>query len=56
MFIKTVSPMQIPRGLARTFPSLKQMILVTYDGKKLWLTKECLQLPLSELTRFLLDW
>ncbi len=46
----------LPPSLKRTLPQVKQMILVTYDHKKLQLSKDCLQLPIAELTKFLLQW
>lgn len=46
----------LPIGLSKTFPSIKQMILVTFDGKKHWLSKNCLQIPVGQLTEFLLKW
>lgn len=49
-------PLPIPPALSKTFPNLKQTIVVTYNGKKLWLSKECLQVPITELTDFLLNW
>ena len=54
--IHGAEPRSLPPAISKTFPSLKQMILVTYDGKKLWLSKNCLQIPLTELTHFLLEW
>jgi predicted AAA+ superfamily ATPase len=56
MGIMGVEPMRIPPNLARTFPKLSRLILVTYQGKKLSLSKECMQLPIKELTQFLIDW
>ena len=54
--IHGIQPMKIPTGLLKTFPSINKMIIISYNGKKLWLSKDCLQLPLSELTDFLLSW
>ena len=45
----------IPSVLSKTFPDLKQIILVTFDGKKQWLSKQCLQIPVAELTNFLIQ-
>ena len=53
--IHDAEPVQIPPELSKTFPDLQQIILVTFGGKKQWLSKSCLQLPLSELTDFLLE-
>lgn len=54
--IHGVKPMNIPRSLAKTFPDLKEIILVTFGGKKMQLSKQSMQLPISELTKFLLSW
>jgi predicted AAA+ superfamily ATPase len=54
--IHGVEPVPIPKGLSKIFPNLKHMTVVTFDGKKLWLSKTCLQLPISDLTQHLLAW
>jgi uncharacterized protein len=54
--IHGAEPLPIPKTLSQAFPHLKHTTLVTYDGKKLWLSKDCLQIPLTELTDFLLAW
>lgn len=54
--IMGVDPIDIPSSLNRTFPNLKQIVVVSYGGKKLKLSKKCLQVPLKELTEFLLSW
>lgn len=54
--IHSAEPVLIPSSLLRTFPDLKQIILVTFNGKRHWLSKNCLQIPLSDLTEYLLDW
>jgi predicted AAA+ superfamily ATPase len=54
--IHGASPMQLPSALSKIFPHIQHMNLVTYNGKKIWLSKSCLQIPLAELTSFLLDW
>lgn len=51
-----VDPIKIPRSLAKTFPKLDRMIIVSYGGKKMSLSRECLHVPLSDLTEFLLSW
>ncbi len=54
--IMGVDPIKIPSSLRRTFPDPRQIGVVSYDGKKLLLSKECVQIPLKELTEFLLAW
>lgn len=46
----------LPLTLIKTFPHIKHMTLVTYNGKQQWLSKDCLQIPLSSLTDYLLEW
>jgi len=53
--IMGVDPLPIPPALKKTFPKLKQIIVVSYGGQRLQLSKECLQIPINELTRFLLS-
>ena len=54
--IHGADPVPLPTVLSKIFPNLKQIILVTFGGKKHWLSKDCLQVPLAELTDFLLEW
>lgn len=54
--IHGAAPLPLPPVLTKTFPNLKHTILVTYNGNKLWLSNNCLQLPIAELTDFLLAW
>jgi len=54
--IMGVEPIKIPASLSRTFPNLKQIVVVSYDGKKLMLSKECIQVPIKELTEYLISW
>jgi hypothetical protein len=42
-----VDPIRIPPGLAKTFPTLKQILIVSYNGKNMMLSKECQQVPIS---------
>lgn len=51
-----IDPIKIPLSLSQTFPHLKTIVVVSYGGKKLMLSKECLQVPLKDLTEFLLSW
>lgn len=50
-----VEPIKIPPGLAKTF-MLKQIVLVSYEGKKLTCNQDCIQIPISSLTEYLLFW
>ncbi len=54
--IHGAEPVSLPPTLSHTFPNLKEVTLVTFGGKKHWLSKDCLQVPLAELTGFLLEW
>ncbi len=46
---------KIPPNLLKAV-SLDQIIVVTYGGKKMQLSKDCLQLPICDLTEYLLAW
>ena len=54
--IHGADPVPLPPALSKTFPHLKHITLVTFEGKKHWLSKNCLQIALSGLTDFLLEW
>jgi len=54
--IHGADPIPLPPSLSKTFPHLKQILLVTFGGERLWLSRECLQIPLTQLTEFLLGW
>lgn len=54
--IMGIEPIKIPNSLSQTFPKLKQIVIVSFNGKKLQLSKECLQVPIKDLTQFLLSW
>lgn len=54
--IAGVEPIKIPKSLKETYPQVDKIIIVSYDGKKMHLSKDCLQVPISELTQFLLSW
>lgn len=54
--IHGADPVPLPPSFSKTFPNVKELILVTYGGKRLQLSKTCHQVPLSELTQFLLHW
>lgn len=47
---------KVPPALSAALPQIKYTIIVTYSGKKAWLSKESLQLPIKDLTHFLLEW
>jgi len=53
--IHGADPISLPPTLSKTLPDLKEIILVTFGGKKHWLSKGCLQVPLDQLTAFLLN-
>jgi predicted AAA+ superfamily ATPase len=53
MGIHSVEPKSLPKSFTNTFKNVKQLILVSFGGKKLFLTKNCMQLPISKLTDFL---
>ncbi len=53
--IHGADPTPLPASFAKTFPHVKELVLVTYGGKKIRLSQNCLQVPVSELTQFLLN-
>lgn len=54
--IHGADPVPLPKSLSETFPDIKQIVLVTFGGKQMALSRSCIQLPIAELTQFLLDW
>lgn len=54
--VQSVKPVSIPPGLHKTLPNIKMVIVVTPAGEKHFLTANCLQLPISKLTDYLLDY
>lgn len=55
MSMQHVYPVKLPLSFNRLFPQVENIILVTFGGKKIQLSKECLALPLSGLHDFLLE-
>lgn len=46
----------IPPILSKTFPQVRELLLVTYGGSKIRLSSSCLQVPVTHLTDYLLRW
>ena len=53
--IMGVDPIPVPQALKKAFPKLKQIIAVSYGGQSLQLSKECLQIPITQLTKYLIS-
>ncbi len=54
MSLQSVHPVRIPPGFAKAFPTVRRLILVTFGGQKVQLSRECLAVPVSDLHDFLL--
>lgn len=54
--IHGADPVRIPAALAKEMPEINEMILVTFGGLQHHLSRNCLQIPLSGLTTYLLAW
>ncbi len=52
--IHSVSPTSLPTSFKKTFPEVEKLYLVSIAGKRQALSKNCEQIPISELTEFLL--
>lgn len=53
MSMQNVQPVKLPASFKKLFPEVKNVILVTFGGKKLALSKECLVVPIGQLHEFL---
>ncbi|MBN1684139.1 MAG: ATP-binding protein [Gammaproteobacteria bacterium] len=54
MSMQSVQPVRLPASFKKTFPQVTKIILVTFGGQKIQLSKECLVIPISQLHEFLL--
>jgi predicted AAA+ superfamily ATPase len=46
----------VPTSLVRSVSQIDHLVLVTAGGKKQWLSKQSIQVPIMELTDYLLEW
>lgn len=53
MSMQKTRPVSLPPGFKKLFPQVEKLILVTYSGRKIQLSRECLAVPISELYDFL---
>ena len=53
--IHSIKPTHLPHAFVKQFPQVKQLILVSFGGKKQQLSNACLQLPITELAKYLAD-
>lgn len=53
--IHSVGSIPLPKELTKLFPEIKEIVLVTFDGRRQLLSKQCRQVPLGDLTPFLLS-
>lgn len=55
MSMQSVQPVKLPAHFKKSFPEVKNITLVTFGGKKMSLSKECLAVPISQLHQFLIE-
>ena len=55
MGIHSVNAVTLPTSFKKSFPKVKTLVIVSFDGKKIWLSKHCLQLPITALAEYLSD-
>jgi predicted AAA+ superfamily ATPase len=55
MSMQNVQPIKLPASFKKLFPQTENIILVTYGGTKIRLSKECLVVPITQLHEFLLE-
>jgi len=55
MSMQNVQPVKLPASFKKLFPQVENITLVTFGGKKLQLSKECIAIPISQLHEFLLS-
>ena len=55
MGIHSVEPESLPKSFTKIFPKVKELVLVSIGGTKKQLSPCCKQVPISELTTFLLE-
>ncbi len=54
MSLNSVQPARLPPSFLKLFPRARQIVLVTFGGQRLQLSRECLAIPLPELHDFLM--
>src|SRR3989344_5509660 len=55
MSMQNVQPEKLPASFKKTFPSVEKLVLVTFGGKSIQLSKECLVVPVAQLHEFLMN-
>jgi len=55
MSVQNVQPGKLPASFKKLFPQIETIVLVTFGGNRIQLSKECLVVPISQLHEFLLD-
>lgn len=55
MGIHSVEAIKVPESMKKTIPKIKQLIVVSLGGKRQFLSKDCLQVPIAELARYFHD-
>lgn len=55
MSVQSTKAIAIPNSFKKTFPDVKQIILITFTGRKIQLSSECMAIPIEALHDFLAD-
>ena len=55
MSLQTTQAGKLPESFKKTFPHVSRIILVTFGGPRLRLSRECLAVPVAELHDFLME-
>jgi len=55
MSVQSVQPAKLPHSFKKMFPQAEQIVLVTFGGQRIQLSKECLVIPINKLHEFLLE-
>lgn len=55
MSMQSIQPVKILPNFKRLFPQVKQLVLVTFGGRRIQLSEECLAVPIAALHDFLMQ-
>jgi len=55
MSLQSTQPARLPESFKKLFPHVGEIILVTFGGKRLRLSRECLAIPVAGLHDFLIE-
>ena len=55
MSLQTTQAARLPESFKKLFPHVSQIVLVTFGGHRIRLSRECLSVPVAELHDFLIE-